>query len=260
MCYDTAQLAYRIYKEAIRLKASPDEIEELRKRWKKLAGDDEPDVFHASGYQHPKLAVFESEGGKIQIDQQTWGLIPHWVKDEQSAKEIWNRTLNARGETIFEKPSFRDASKSNRVIIPLDGFFEHHHKHGKAFPYFIQSTNKERLLVGGISSDWLNKVTGEIMRTFSIVTTKGNELMSEIHNNPKLKEPRMPLILNEKGIEQWLNGNQEDATELIRPNAEVELEAHTVSRLRGKDYKGNVPEVQEEFNYEELNEQGSLFD
>ena len=249
MCYDTAQLAYRIYREALRLNVSPDEIAHLKQKWEKLK-EDGVNYYHASGYAHPKLAAFTRKEEKIDLNLYRWGLIPHWVKDEEQARQIWNNTINARGETLFEKPSFRDAAKMGRCIIPLNGFYEHHHKGGKTFPYFIQRKDRERLLVGGLTANWVNKETGEIFDTLSLVTTNANELMAQIHNNPKVKEPRMPLILDEEDAETWLEGSQEDAMQLIKPNNSQILDAWTVPRLRGKDCIGNKKEIQKKFEYE----------
>jgi putative SOS response-associated peptidase YedK len=181
------------------------------------------------------------------------------VKDESQAKEIWNKTLNARGETIFEKPSFRDSAKKSRCVIPLDGFYEHHHKGGKTFPYYIQRKDKESLLVGGLTSEWVNEVTGEIIKSMTILTTPGNELMKEIHNNPKLKEARMPFLLEDKDARLWLEGEENEVKGLIKPNLDQKLEAHTVRRLRGSNYVGNCQEAQEEFDYDELIEPPTLF-
>ena len=183
MCYETSQLAEKIYREAVRLGADPDEIDRLKLKWEQLKAE-HSGYYHASGFQHPKLAVLQSKENKIELDLSVWGLIPHWVKEEEQAQQIWNRTINARGETIFEKPSFRQAASTGRCILPLDGFFEHHHKNGRAFPYYIKTANKERLLIGAIKDSWTNRATGEIIDSFSIVTTPGNELLSEIHNNP----------------------------------------------------------------------------
>ncbi len=259
MCYDTAQLAYRIYRDAVRTQADPEEIKDLFLKWQELEKNNPVQHFHASGFNHPKLVAFDRKEGKLNVDLHDWGLIPHWVKSEDQAREIWDKTLNARGETIFEKPSFKEAAEQSRVIIPLDGFYEHHHKHGRTFPHFISREDGESFLVGGIRSEWLNTVTGELLSTVSIVTTKANDLMSEIHNNPKLKEPRMPLLLNDQDSETWLSGSQSEVQSLIKPNTEQALKSHTVRRLRGKDYVGNSEEVMEEYHYPDLNEQTSLF-
>jgi len=250
MCYEVSQLAKRIHKDAVRQGADPEEIEELRKKWEQLS--DKPFFYHVSGFVHPKLVAFSRHHHHFDIDTYTWGLIPHWVKDENQAHQLWNQTLIARGESIFEKPSFRDSAKSGRVIIPLDGFYEYHHKNGKAFPFYIHRKDGESLFVAGLSSEWVNQDTGEIVKSLAIITVRGNKLLSEIHNNPKLEEPRMPLIIEDSDTSIWLEGDHDEVVSLIKPIESIELEAHTVRRLKGKEYVGNSEEVQEEFIYDEL--------
>jgi len=252
MCYDIKASYEAQLKRAIRnndLQA----IEEIREKLIPLT--DLP-LFHASGYSHPKLLIYTNRSPHYH-EVSTWGLVPHWVKDEEHMKKLWNSTLNARGETIFEKPSFRSSAKNNRCVIYVDGFYEHHHFKNKTYPFYIHNANNEPLALAGLWSEWIDTTTGEILNTFSIVTTKGNELLSKIHNNPKLNEPRMPLILEESETTKWLHPindklNQKQIEELIHPFANKNLKTHTVKRLRGKDYIGNVEEIYEEFFYEEL--------
>lgn len=259
MCYESAQLAERIYRDAIRTGASEEELEYLRRNWEeKKRHKPSAKYYHVSGFEHPELVAFYKKDEHLEVDHFTWGLIPHWVKDENQATEIWNKTLNARGETLFEKPSFKDAALSNRIVIPLDGFYEHHHKNGKTFPHFIQQTNGETMLVAGISSKWMHPISGVPIQSLSIVTTKGNELMQEIHNNPKLKEPRMPLILGEDNAQHWLDDDIETAQSLLEPSTAA-MKAHPVRRLKGNNAVGNVPEVQESFYYPELDDPLTLF-
>ena len=104
------------------------------------------------------------------------------------------------------------------------------------------------MLISSIKDNWINKNTGEIIESFSIVTTPGNKLLSEIHNNPKLKGPRMPLILNECDVNYWLNGNQAEVEKLIKPNSKIDLKSHTVQKLKGSKYCGNQQAVQEHFH------------
>ena len=98
---------------------------------------------------------------------------------------------------------------------------------------------------------------GEVITSFSIVTTEGNPMMARIHNNPKLAGPRMPLILPDELADKWLEPCQDAADrqaleELIRSYPEEELAAYTVGKLRGKSYPGNVPEITTEVAYPEL--------
>jgi len=261
MCYDTAQLAYRIYQDAVRLKATPEEIEYLREKWKKLK-EGYPDFYHASGFQHPELLLFSKEDGEIDLSRATWGLIPGWTKDEEVAQQIWNKTIIARGESMFEKPSFRNPSVKGRCVVPVDGFYEHYHQNGKTFPYYIQREDKKRMLVGGIKESWTNPATGEIIESFAIITTKANPLLSTIHNNPKVSESRMPLLLDENDIDTWFKGTKDEIMELIKPNTTQSLTTKTVKPIRGKNYIGNIAEAHEEFEYSELtgeSDQTSLF-
>lgn len=252
MCYEASQLAFRIYKDAKRSGASEEEIEILKKKWE-LLKNDHVGLYHAHGFQHPKLALFHVQNNGLNIELGRWGLIPHWIKDKEQAKQIRSKTLNARGESIFEKPSFRDAARSGRCIIPLDGFFEYHHKYGRTFPYYIQHKDRESILVGGLRASWIDPINGGLQHTVTIVTTPGNKLLSEIHNNPKLQGPRMPLVIENTDTEQWLNGSEKEARELIKPNTEQEFVAHAVRPLRGKHYIGNCEEAQSEWVYSELN-------
>ncbi|GAB5417660.1 MAG: hypothetical protein Crog4KO_26460 [Crocinitomicaceae bacterium] len=259
MCYESAQLAERIYRDAIRTGASEEELAYLKRNWEeKKRHKPGASYYHVSGFEHPELLAFHKRDGHLELDHFTWGLIPHWVKDENQATDLWNKTLNARGESMLDKPSFRDAAALGRIVIPLDGFFEHHHKNGKSFPHFIRQQDGERLLVGGISSEWTNPNSGKLIQSMSIVTTKGNTMMQHIHNNPKLKEARMPLLLDQESIPTWLDGSMDEIQSLIQPSS-INLAAHTVKRLKGKSALGNVPEALQEFNYPELDDPLTLF-
>lgn len=208
-------------------------------------------IHHASGFSHPELLIYTDRTPNFP-EVATWGLVPHWVQDDQQQQKLWNNTLNARGETIFEKPAFKVAAENNRCIVYVDGFYEHHHFKGKTFPFFIQRKDKMPMALAGLWSEWKTD-EGGILTSFTIVTTKGNLLLTKIHNNPKLKEARMPLILPPEIEDKWLSiGSQKAIEELIRSYPDNELEAHTVGRLRGKDYMGNVPEISDPVAYEEL--------
>lgn len=179
------------------------------------------------------------------------------MKNEDELKKQWNNTLNARGETIFEKSSFRVSARNNRCIIYVDGFYEHHHFKGKTFPFFIYRKDRKPMALAGLWSEWKNPDTGGILNTFSIVTTSGNSMMAKIHNNPKLKGPRMPVILPLELEDEWLNPINDDLDiqkikELILEYPNDELSAHTVAKLRGKSYPGNVKHISDEITYEDL--------
>lgn len=211
-------------------------------------------IHHASGFSHPELLIYTDRQPEFP-EVATWGLVPQWIKDSEQQTKIWNNTLNARGETIFEKPSFKNSALNNRCIIYVDGFYEHHHFNKKTYPFFIYRNDKKPMALAGLYSEWKNPETGGILNTFSIVTTTGNSTMTKIHNSPKLKEARMPLILPEKLEDEWLNPkhNKQDIKALIQKFPDEKLAFYTVSKLRGKNYIGNVEAISDEVIYEELN-------
>lgn len=259
MCYNALQLKRRIYDDAVRNGATEDELKELEEEINRLEEKHEyQNQYHLSGFNHSELLAYDKLDGKLRLRSHTWGLIPTWIKSEYDAHQIWNNTINARGETIFEKPSFKDSAKSKRCVIPLDGFYEFKHHKGKTFPHIIREVDDKPMMVGGLLSKWLNKESGELVDTISLVTTKANPYMAKIHNPPG-REARMPLILNDEDVETWLNGNEEDVKKLIRPNNRIELKSHTVRKLSGKSYIGDVEEIMEEYSYPELNEPPTLF-
>lgn len=213
-------------------------------------------LFHASGFQHPRLLIYTERSPRVP-EVSTWGLIPHWVKDDAQRRKLWNNTLNARGETLFEKPAFRTSARYHRCIIAVDGFYEHHHFRGNTYPYFIHRHDGQPISLAGLWNEWTDPGSGETWNSFSIVTTGGNPMMSRIHNNPKLEGPRMPLILPDELDERWLMKVEDEVDikaieDLIKPYPEEELEAHTVARLRGKEYQGNVEGITQKVEYPEL--------
>jgi putative SOS response-associated peptidase YedK len=248
MCYDI-KASYEAQLQRAQRDGDESAIAEIREKLMPLT--DLP-IYHASGFSHPDLLIY-TDRSPFYPEVATWGLIPHWITDEKAAKNIWNKTLNARGESILEKPSFRDAAKTHRCIVYIDGFYEHHHFEGKTYPFYIYRKDRVPLALAGLYSDWQND-HGGITRSFTIVTTTGNALLEKIHNNPKLTGSRMPLILTENQAEQWLNVSLDEPIlqQLIRPFLEDKLAAHPVGKLRGKEYKGNVPGVSEAVDYPEL--------
>lgn len=252
MCYDIkASLESQLH----RAKRKGDEPA-IREIEEKLIPQTPLPLFHTSGFSHPKLLIYTHRSPYFP-EVAYWGLIPHWIKEREQGQKLWNNTLNARGETLLERPSFRDAAKNSRCLLFIDGFYEHHYFKGKSYPYYIYLKNGDPMALAGLWSEWTDRATGEILNTFSIVTAEGNTLMTKIHNNPKLKGPRMPLILSREQEEAWLGDQKTVFTQnklatLIRSYPDNELACYTVSKLRGKHYLGNVPETAAPFSYNEL--------
>ncbi|PKA97800.1 putative SOS response-associated peptidase YedK [Flavobacteriaceae bacterium MAR_2009_75] len=255
MCYDIkAQLESQL-KRAMR-DFDEHAIEEIKE--KLLRHTDLP-IYHSSGFKHPKLLIYTNESPQTPIVSQ-WGLVPHWVKDKKQLYGLWNKTLNARGETIFEKPSFRASAKNKRCLIFVDGFYEHHHFKGETYPHYIYRKDGEPFAMAGLWGEWTDKETGEVLNTFSIVTTEANPMMAKIHNNPKLPEPRMPVILPEELEDKWLEEYDDELIKeaiqvLLEPYPEEGMTSHTVDKLRGKAYKGNIEEIDDKVIYPELQQQ-----
>ncbi len=255
MCYNVNYLTKKRLEYARRLKGIIDErildaeVENIYKR----TGP----VFYTNGFNHPDIPVI-TNFNPYHLQSMTWGLIPFWVRDPEQAVILSKRTLNARGEEMFNKPSFRNAAHNKRCLILLDGFFEYHWHNGKSYPYYIKMANDEPMLLAGLWETWNYKKESLIRNTFSIVTTNANSLMAHIHNKPKASEgPRMPVIVP-KGLEmEWLGAandppGQQKVKEMIQPYDESELMAYTVPRLQGKYGVGNVKEALGEYKYEDL--------
>jgi len=196
---------------------------------------------------HPLLPVVCSDS----IALFSWGLIPGWVKDEKQAKEIRSKTLNAVGETVFEKPSFRNSIRSKRCLLGVSGFFEWRDVAGKKYPYYVQVKGEELFSLGCIHETWLNKTTGELIPTFSILTTPANPLMEKIHNLKK----RMPFIIGRSDEKKWVDPDldADEVKKLITPFDENKMMAYTVStKINSPRNERNVPEAIEKVNYPEL--------
>lgn len=255
MCYDVAQVLDRKIKYARHRKDDPDYIKELEEKLEKWQRERGP-KYHASGFAHPELLVFTNEQ-PYEPKACVWGLIPGWVKDKATATKLYNQTLNARGETIFEKPAFRNAAKNKRCLIYVDGFFEHHHLEGKTYPFYVTMKDGSPVVLAGLWEEWVDTETGEIIPTVSIVTTHANKIMEKIHNNPKAEGPRMPVILPRDRQDEWLAPCKTDADkqrlqQLLLPFSEHEMSYHTVAKLRGKEAIGNVAGALEKREYAEL--------
>jgi len=170
---------------------------------------------HITAFEFPKTPIITDKDRNI-IEHYQWGLIPHWAKND----EIKKFTLNAKIETLTEKPSFKN-SINKKCLIITDGFYEWQWLDDKGRnkqKYLIALPNNELFAFGGIYSEWVDKSTGEIINSYSIITTTANELMSKIHNTKK----RMPVILTKENEYDWLNGT--DLNNFKRIDVELSAE------------------------------------
>jgi putative SOS response-associated peptidase YedK len=167
------------------------------------------------------VAVVVQREGKNSLEKMRWGLIPSWAKDPK----IGSRMINARSETLSEKPSFKRPFKSRRCLVIADGFFEWAETdHGKV-PMFIRLKSQRLLGLAGLYDVW-ESPQGETINSCTIVTTRPNDFMQPIHN-------RMPLILPKPQETEWLDPTTpriDDWLSALTPYPSHEMEAYEVSR------------------------------
>jgi putative SOS response-associated peptidase YedK len=257
MCY-TAESATRIALKYAKRRGDADEVEALEKKLTFLQIDKHA-YFHVSGFAHPKLIVFTNTNPN-EPQLFNWGLIPSWIPDLKSANSIMNQTLNARIETLFNKPSFKELAKNKRCLIYLDAFYEYHHFNKQTYPYRICMQDDSPMVLAGIWDEWKNEKTGEIKNTVSIVTTIANDVMKKIHNNPKADGARMPVILNKMNEKKWLDADDEEKIKAFsKPTHNEILNCYTVGKLLGKNAIGNTIDAEKKYFYAELVAKNELF-
>ena len=155
--------------------------------------------------------------GRRSIDALRWGLIPHRCNDPSGGR----RPINAKAETVASLPTFRDAYARRRCLVPVNGFYEWKTtKFGKQ-PYAVAMANGEPFALGGIWENWWSQRTGQWMRTFCILTTTANALVSHIHD-------RMPLILSADSYGRWL-GKEADPADLRRVHVPTDMATWPIS-------------------------------
>jgi putative SOS response-associated peptidase YedK len=171
----------------------------------------------------PVAVVREASTGR-ELVMLRWGLIPFWAKVPKTGYSM----INARSETVAEKPAFRAAFRQRRCVIPADGFYEWKRaEHGKQ-PYHIRRRGGEVLALAGLWERW--ERSGQMVESCTILVTEANDLMRPIHD-------RMPVILAPEDYEAWLDGSRFDSRrlqQLLRPYGGNDLEAYPVSKFVNK--------------------------
>ncbi|MFN3412669.1 MAG: SOS response-associated peptidase [Thermoanaerobaculum sp.] len=168
-----------------------------------------------------EAAVVRAEAGGRKLAFCRWGLIPSWAKDPA----IGNRLINARAETLGEKPSFRRALVYRRCVIPATGFYEWKLEAGTKVPYFFRLQSEKPMALAGLWERW-QPPEGPPMVSFTIITTEANEFMKAVHD-------RMPAILPQEALSVWLNPSARDAAvlqKLLKPAPPGWLLAFPVAR------------------------------
>lgn len=160
---------------------------------------------------------------KLEAELMHWGLVPFWAKD----KAIGNRMINARAETLTEKPAFKKNLEKHRCVILADGFYEwRKHDDGSKTPMYIHLKDYRPFAFAGLWDVWRDEEANEKLISCTIITTEPNELMATIHN-------RMPVILPHEAVLDWLDEKPRDGAELsawLKPFPASEMLAHPVSR------------------------------
>lgn len=220
-----------------------------------------------SGFDHPMCPAIKAapEGNGTATEMMNWGFIPSYIKthaslqlfrkggaDPKTGKKLFPvNTLNAIGEQVFDKPTYKEAARKRRCLIVCSGFYEWRHftpPGGKdtAYPYYIKVKEKETFFMAGIYNPWTDQETGETIDSFAILTTGANELMASIHN----KKKRMPVILPKEEAATWIDPTQ--TLSVISALAQyhfpaAQLQAYTIR----KDFR-QIEDPTGAFTYNEL--------
>ena len=177
------------------------------------------------------LAVISTEEPEI-LSFYRWGLIPFWAKDPS----IGNKLINARAESIVDKPSYKQAFRNRRCLVLSDGFFEWE-KTGEKVPYRIRLQDNTPFSMAGIWDKWKNP-EGMFIHSFSIITTHANSLIEEIHD-------RMPVILKKEDEKKWLSAaNEKELLELLQPYPSERMNKYPVSKKVNSPFN-DLPEILE---------------
>ena len=192
-------------------------------RYKEYFGPDDwsdfPDRYNIA----PSLSVpviRQSPEGRRVVSLLQWGLIPNWSKDAS----IGLKLANARAETVAEKPSFRSAFRSRRCIVPASGFYEWKSEGRNKQPYYFRYRSGDPLAIAGLWESWRDS-TGNIVRTFCVITTTANTTVAPVHD-------RMPVLLAPSDFAEWLDPDTKghDVAALLVPCRSDLMECWPVSK------------------------------
>lgn len=143
-------------------------------------------------------AVRDSEDATRELVMLRWGLVPFWAKDPS----IGNRMINARAETVAEKPAYRAAYRHRRCVVLADGFYEWHREGDVKIPYFISQASGEPFALAGLWENWNDKESDDSIQSTTLITMDANEFMQPLHH-------RMPMVLGPDGADRWLGGSND---------------------------------------------------
>ncbi len=179
-----------------------------------------------SGFSHPSWPIIPAEHpGSARMVR--WGLIPSWARTREEAQKLRKATLNARLETAWDLPSFRNSIGPRRCLIPVDGFYEPFHHEGSSYPFYLHRRDRKLFALGGIYDRWNDPETNRRYATFSILTTDARGIVSVIHN----RKQRMPLMISSEDYQRWLDPNldRQEVLSLAEREPDDQLTAYPVS-------------------------------
>ncbi len=171
-------------------------------------------------------AVVQPQQGDRQLRVLRWGLVPSWAKDPA----IGSRMINARAETVAEKPSFRTALRYRRCLVIADGFYEWQRQGNQKQPFYFHLQEHQPFGFAGLWEHWESQTTGEILETCTILTTAANPVLQPVHD-------RMPVILAPQDYDRWLDPDQNQSAALLpllQPYPAEAMQAYPVSAIVNK--------------------------
>ena len=272
MCYRVSYLTQKAVKYAKYYGEDEDHIKELEKQLDIFKGKINA-VYQALAQDTvaPELPVITNELPRA-VQLLKWGIVPPWAKEYDD--ELRKRFVVSQSEEMFKKNIYREAATQKRCLIMIDGFYDHHHRFGKTFPYFIHHANGDPLMLAGIWSRWIDVKNDIELETVAVLTTTGNKKMQEIHNNPEMLKrknsaaSRMPVIVPPELWNTWLNPNtiadpvdqKKLVEEVCVPYPDELLETYSTYPLNKGRELVNSQEVGQKKVYPELStEQLGLF-
>lgn len=185
--------------------------------------DEVPDLsvrYNIAPAQPVAAVVCEVAERVRKVKKLQWGLVPPWAHE----RGIGSKMINARSETVYDKPAFREAFRNKRCLIPADGFYEWQKRAGANQPFFFRMRDGQCFAFAGLWERW--EGTGEIVESCTILTTNANDLVRPVHN-------RMPVILPKAGYEIWLDTSLSQmgrVRKLLQPYRPEAMQCYPVSR------------------------------
>jgi putative SOS response-associated peptidase YedK len=181
----------------------------------------------------PDWVIKDSAASVPRFELLEWGLLPSWAKNRNATR----RPINARAETVAEKPMFRDLLRSRRCVVPADGYYEWRTTSSGKVPFWFHLKSQEPFFLAGLWDSW-HEARPDAVTSYILMTTEPNEIAAKVHD-------RMPVLLHARDVPRWLDAavkNPDEIVGLLRPYPAEEMEARPVSR-RVSDPQSEGPEL-----------------